>query len=110
MEILNVIKKLLVSWGMAPDTADALDHFIAFLLLVLLALLADQIFRRLVLTSVARLVKKTKATWDDVVFDHKVMVRLSHIVVPLSVYLFIPVSFADAATATITLIQPHPMV
>ena len=105
MEILNVIKKLLVSWGMAPDTADALDHFIAFLLLVLLALLADQIFRRLVLTSVARLVKKTKATWDVVVFDHKVMVRLSHIVVPLIVYLFIPVAFADAATATINLIQ-----
>ena len=95
MEILNSIKNLLVSWGMAPGTADALDHFIAFTVLVLIALAADQVCRRVVLKAVAQLVKKTKATWDDVVFDHKVMVRLSHIVVPLIIYLFIPVAFAD---------------
>ena len=105
MEILNSIKNLLVSWGMAPGTADALDHFIAFTVLVLIALAADQVCRRVVLKAVAQLVKKTKATWDDVVFDHKVMVRLSHIVVPLIVYLFIPVAFADTNAATVDIIQ-----
>ena len=105
MEILNSIKNLLVSWGMAPGTADVLDHFIAFTVLVLIALAADQVCRRVVLKAVAQLVKKTKATWDDVVFDHKVMVRLSHIVVPLIVYLFIPVAFADTNAATVDIIQ-----
>ena len=105
MEILKFIKNVLVQWGMDPGSADALDHFIAFLLLVLLALLADLIFRRVVLTSVARLVKKTKAKWDDIVFDHQVMSRLSHIVVPLIVYLFIPVAFADTNYRTVDLIQ-----
>ena len=105
MEILNSIKSLLISWGIAPDTADALDHFIAFVLLVLIALAADQICRRVVLKAVARLVQKTKATWDDIVFDHKVMVRLSHIVVPLVIYLFIPVAFADTRPATVDIIQ-----
>ena len=105
MEILNSIKNLLVSWGMAPGTADALDHFIAFTVLVLIALAADQVCRRVVLKAGAQLVKKTKATWDDVVFDHKVMVRLSHIVVPLIVYLFIPVAFADTNAATVDIIQ-----
>lgn len=105
MEILNSIKNLLVSWGMAPGTADALDHFIAFTVLVLIALAADQVCRRVVLKAVAQLVKKTKATWDDVVFDHKVMVRLSHIVVPLIIYLFIPVAFADTNAATVDIIQ-----
>ena len=100
MEILNAIKKLLISWGIAPDTADTLDHFIAFVLLVLIALAADQICRRVVLEAVAQLVKKTKATWDDIVFDHKVMVRLSHIVVP-----FTPVAFADTNAATVSLVQ-----
>ena len=94
-----------VSWGMAPGTADALDHFIAFTVLVLIALAADQVCRRVVLKAVAQLVKKTKATWDDVVFDHKVMVRLSHIVVPLIIYLFIPVAFADTNAATVDIIQ-----
>ena len=105
MEILNSIKNLLVSWGMAPGTADALDHFIAFTVLVLIALAADQVCRRVVLKAVAQLVKKTKATCGDVVFHHKVMVRLSHIVVPLIVYLFIPVAFADTNAATVDIIQ-----
>ena len=105
MEILNAIKQLLISWGIAPDTADTLDHFIAFVLLVLIALATDQICRRVVLRAVAQLVKKTKATWDDIVFDHKVMVRLSHIVVPLIIYLFTPIAFADTAPATVSLVQ-----
>ena len=105
MEVLDAIKKLLVSWGMSPERADVLDHFIAFALLVVLALLADQLCRRVVLNAVARLVKKTKATWDDIVFDQKVMVRLSHLVVPLIIYMFIPVAFADTAASTVGLIQ-----
>lgn len=96
---------MLVSWGMSPATADELDHFIALAVLILLALLADMVCRHIVLKGVAKLVKKTKATWDDVVFDHKVMIRLSHIVAPLVIYLFIPVAFADTGDETIELIQ-----
>lgn len=105
METLNILKKLLISWGMNPETADTLDHFIAFALLVLIALAADQLCRRVILKAIAQLVQKTKATWDDIVFDHKVMVRLSHIVVPLIVYLFTPMALADTSPATIDLIQ-----
>ena len=71
MEILKNIDRMLVSWGMSPATADELDHFIALAVLILLALLADMVCRHIVLKGVAKLVKKTKATWDDVVFDHK---------------------------------------
>ena len=105
MEILKNIDRMLVSWGMSPATADELDHFIALAVLILLALLADMVCRHIVLKGVAKLVKKTKATWDDVVFDHKVMIRLSHIVAPLVIYLFIPVAFADTGDETIELIQ-----
>lgn len=105
MEILNSLKQLLVAMGLSPETADALDHFIAFAIVVLIALLADAICRKVFLGAVARLVKKTKATWDDVVFDQHVMKRLCHVVVPLVVYLFIPVAFADTGAATVNIIQ-----
>ena len=105
MEILKYIDSRLVSWGIDPSTADAMDHFIALFLLLLLAFAADALCRHVVLKGVARLVKKTRATWDDIVFQHKVMVRLSHIVVPLIVYLFLPVAFADVTPVTIDLVQ-----
>lgn len=91
--------------GMDDELADSLDHFIAFVILILIAVLADYICRRVLLRAVAKLVKKTRATWDDIVFDHRVMVRLSHSVVPLIVYLFIPVAFADTSSTTVDLIQ-----
>lgn len=39
MDLLNNIDKLLVSWGMNSQTADWLDQFIAFALVLILALL-----------------------------------------------------------------------
>ena len=61
-----------------------LDQFIAFALILAVAFLADALCRKILLKVVAQLVKKTKATWDDIVFDRKVMVHLSRMVLPLS--------------------------
>ena len=105
MNLLDRIDKLLVSWGVEAGTADALDHFIAFALVVLLALVADLVCRHVLLKAIARLVRKTKAKWDDVVFDHKVMVHLSRMVVPVVIYLLVPVAFADVHPGTVDFIQ-----
>ncbi len=57
------------------------------------------------LKAVAHLVKRTKATWDDVIFDHKVMVRLSRMVVPVVIYCFVPVVFADTNGSTVDFVR-----
>ena len=81
MEILKKIDDLLIGWGISPSRADMFDQFIAFALILAVAFLADALCRKILLKVVAQLVKKTKATWDDIVFDRKVMVHLS---LPLS--------------------------
>ena len=98
MEILQSIDNLLISWGISPSLADSLDQFIAFALVLVIAFLADAVCRHILLKIVAHLVRKTKATWDDIVFDHKVMVHLSRMVAPVIIYIFVPVAFAEAAT------------
>ena len=85
--------------------ADTAAHVVALAALVGIAFLADAVCRRVLLRAVARLVRHTKATWDDVVFDHKVMVRLSHMVVPVVVYLFIPSVFADSGEDVVDFIR-----
>lgn len=67
--------------------------------------LADAVCRCFLLKAVAHLVKRTKATWDDVVFDHKVMVRLSRMVVPVVIYCFVPVVFADTNGSTVDFVR-----
>ena len=95
MKILNSIYSYLTAWGMSPGWADMLDDVIAFVLILIIALLADVICRHFILRAVAHLVKKTKATWDDVLFDHKVMVRFSRMVIPVVFYLLLPLVYTD---------------
>lgn len=105
MEILQSIDNLLISWGISPSLADSLDQFIAFALVLVIAFLADAVCRHILLKIVAHLVRKTKATWDDIVFDHKVMVHLSRMVAPVIIYIFVPVAFAEAGSVTLDFIQ-----
>lgn len=90
---------------MTPSQADTFDQFIAFALILAVAFLADALFRNILLRVVARLVKKTKATWDDIVFDHKVMVHLSRMVAPVIIYILVPVAFAEADSFTLDFIR-----
>lgn len=87
MDILKNIDELLISWGTAPSLADILDQFIAFALVLIVAFLADAICRNILLKVVAHLIRKTKATWDDIVFDRKVLIHLSRMVAPVIIYI-----------------------
>ena len=100
MDILKNIDELLISWGTAPSLADMLDQFIAFVLVLIVAFLADVICRNILLKVVAHLIRKTKATWDDIVFDRKVLIHLSRMVAPVIIYVFIPVAFAETSSST----------
>lgn len=95
----------MISWGISPSRADALDRFIAFGLILAIAFLADAVCRKILLRVVAQLVRKTKATWDDIVFDHKVMVHLSRMVAPIVIYALVPLAFADTGSATMEFVR-----
>ena len=105
MELLNNIDEILIAWGMNPQTAGWADQFIAFALVLVLAFAADFICRKVLLRAIARLVQKTKATWDDIPFDRRVMVYLSHMVAPVVIYLLLPVAFAQTDSVTLNFIR-----
>ena len=105
MELLNNIDKFLIDWGVSPQTADWMDQFIAFALVLVIAFVADMICRKILLKAIARLVQKTKATWDDIMFDRNVMVHLSRMVAPVVIYLFIPIAFAQTDSVTLSFIR-----
>lgn len=105
MEILRQISEWLMSMGMSAEWANKLDQFIAFFIVLLLAFVADAICKNFVLKAVAKLVNKTKFTWDDLLFDNKVMTRMSRLVGPVVVYVLVPVAFADSSTGTVAFLM-----
>ena len=84
-QITEKINDLFVSWGF--DSSEV-GPIMTLVLIIGIAFLADLIFRNILLRVVAKLVKKTKATWDDIVFDRKVLIYLSHLVPPSIIILF----------------------
>ncbi|KAA6350547.1 Miniconductance mechanosensitive channel YbdG [termite gut metagenome] len=91
--ILQGINELLVSWGISGPLADGLDRGVLFAFMLLAAYLANVICSHLILPLITKLVQHTKITWDDVIFDRKVIIHLVRIVSPALVYVCIPYVF-----------------
>ena len=92
-EILELVNTKLMEWGVSAKTADSIDEWVLLLMIVLLALSVDVVLRRVVLRLVRNIVRRTKAAWDDLLFDHNVLSRLCNIVIPLTIYALLPLAF-----------------
>ncbi|NDW13685.1 mechanosensitive ion channel family protein [Bacteroides sp. 214] len=89
----NVIEKLnelLTSLGIGTSTVDGLDRFIVLLVVIGLAFLVQKLAKNTIMRAISKLVKKTKATWDDIIFDSNVMKKFFVLITPIIVYLFAP--------------------
>ncbi|KAA6345509.1 Miniconductance mechanosensitive channel YbdG [termite gut metagenome] len=93
--VAQKISEILVSWGMTPSDADNLNKFVIFVFVLFIAYLANAICHYVVLPLITKLVQKTKITWDDIVFDKKVMIHLIRMVAPLIIYICMPFVFPD---------------
>ena len=97
-EITTFIKDELLSWGLSQSWADSFTKAIILVFILAIAFLCDAVCRHVILKVVAKLVKQTKATWDDIVFDRKVMIYVSHMVAPVVLYLLLPLAISNGAT------------
>lgn len=94
MEKINVwLKELLLSFGLNNSTADVLDNLIILAVVIALAFFIQRICKFIVQNTIVKLAQRTKATWDDIVFDPKVLGKLIGMVAPVVVLLLAPVVF-----------------
>lgn len=98
---MKTVQKVVLEWidvllrrsGVDPSRIDGADQWVAFFLIVLLALALDAVLRFVLLRGVKRLVLRTRAKWDDVLFSDRVLRRMSHILTPMLIYVLLPVAF-----------------
>lgn len=83
----EAIEVSLESWGWFSE----ISGWLKLLLVILIAVVGDLFFRYLILGTVAKVVRRTKVRWDDIIFDHRVMNYAAHMVAPLLLYILLPV-------------------
>ena len=79
--------------GFSVEPADVWDRWVVLGFIVAIAFVSDFVCRQLLLRVVKRIVARTKATWDDILFEDRVLRRLCHIVPPVLIYFLLPLAF-----------------
>lgn len=93
--IIEWVNQTLTKWGCSEHMAHVIDEWVVLLLIILLALVVDIVLRQVVLRIVSKIVHKTSAKWDDMLFTHNVLVRMCSIVIPIIIYALLPIAFPD---------------
>lgn len=92
-EIRIFVETILNSLGVEGWLVPVARHALLVIIAILLAWLSDFLCRKLIVPVVVKLTKKTKATWDDVIFDKRVLYTACHIVPAVMVWELLPMVF-----------------
>ena len=99
--MIDWIHATLVEWGCPSHLANIIDEWVVLLLIILFALSIDFVLRQVVLRLVRKIVHKTSAKWDDMLFDHNVLVRMCSIVVPITIYALLPLALPSEESTSL---------
>ena len=90
--MLSSLRDWLLQQGVAEDAAAFVTLAADIVLVVLLAVVADRLVKRVVVGRVTALASRTASHWDDAVTKHRVLHRMAHLAPALVIYyLAIPV-------------------
>lgn len=81
--------------GWSETIVDATTVVIDMAVLLLASYIVDFIMRRVVISMMQRIARRTKNTWDDYFMEQRVFQSIIHIVPLLAIHSFIPLIFDD---------------
>jgi len=95
LRLLNTFEQWLVNNGVGAAYADVVKLSIIFAAIAILALLANFVAKRIFLTIVYHIAKKTETVFDDILVEKKVFHRLAHMAPAIVIYYSISVPLAE---------------
>ncbi|TNE74127.1 mechanosensitive ion channel [bacterium] len=99
MEFLESwVSVLLTELGLSNQFTPGIRLLILLTGLILVSALFFYITKRFVIQSIYKIFKKSSMHWDDVLADHRVFDRTSHVVPAIILRLFSPIIFKDFET------------
>jgi miniconductance mechanosensitive channel len=95
LNMLDVLERWLIRHGISELYADTVKLIIVFAVIGLLAILVDFVIKRIILSIVYRIAKKTETIFDDILVEKKVFHRLAHLAPAIVVYYTITLPLAE---------------
>jgi len=97
MEILSTdwLDTWLTEIGMSQGLAAFVKMFMFLIVTLLISYLSDIIVRKLIISILTTIIKRSKTKIDDIFLERKVFNRLSHLAPALIIFFLTPLIFQD---------------
>ncbi len=95
LQFIFNIEDFLQKQGLNENHATIINMLFGILVIILLAYFSGIITRKLLLTSIKRIAKKTATLWDDILIEKKVFHHLSHLAPAIILYISAGFVFKD---------------
>lgn len=91
----QAIARLMMNIGVEQEHLQQWSFsFIVILGIVLFSYVATKLFHHIVIPAVQSITKKTKATWDDYIFNEQMLTAFCRLIPPLLWYILLPFAFS----------------
>ncbi|MBU3807551.1 MAG: mechanosensitive ion channel family protein [Candidatus Phocaeicola faecipullorum] len=94
--INNEIALLLQNIGMEKDDINWGTQITIFLIILLITYLCTKLFRHLVIPIIHKITTRTKAKWDDYLFNTEMMKAFTRMIPPIMLYILTPLAFSKS--------------
>jgi len=101
LELSLKLKDALLNWGLSDNLAKWTHLLIGIVIVGVVALVVDILTKRVIISIIKRIVKRTKSDYDDIILEKGVFNQLAHIAPALVIYYMLPsilLSFPDAVS------------
>ena len=86
----------MITWaGVTGDYVPMLRHILLTVTAILLAMLSDFLCRKILVPLISKITEKTEASWDDVLFNKKVLTSACHIVPAVVIWSLMPLIYLE---------------
>ncbi len=94
-EIRKFVESLIEMAGVTGDMVPMLRHVLLTITAILLAVLSDFLCRKILVPIVLKITEKTEVTWDDILFNKKVLTSACHIVPAVVIWKLMPLVYLE---------------
>ena len=94
-EIRKLVEDLIQMAGVTGAAVPVIRHILLTITAILLAMLSDLLCRRLLVPIIMKVTEKTEVTWDDVLFNKKVLTSACHIVPAVVIWSLMPLVYLE---------------
>jgi len=86
LSIESKIFDWLIHLGLNKDWAYGFKLLIEITIVVIACIIANYIAKKIILSVITKIIKRSKNKWDDVLLEKKVFYRFSHLVPAVIIY------------------------